>query len=237
MYYTYVIQSRSDGKLYTGITFNLRKRFKEHNTDESRSTKGRGPFDLIYYEVYVDQHDAAMREKYLKSGLGKRYIRNRLQRFLSLTGQEKARPVRGRSPRATASSNRGFIALISAILIAVALLTMVTAAGFSGFFTRFNILGSEVKEQSIFLAEACVNTAILKVSQGIGNEEDYGGAETVVVGSEICDIVSVDPPGYNSWPKLIKTQASSSNAFTNLEVEVDNLGGVTVTSWEEVPNL
>lgn len=86
MMYTYVLQSTKDKKLYTGSTNNLRKRFKDHNENKIASTKGRGPFVLLYYEACLDDHDARVREKYLKTGMGKRYIRNRLKRFLSLTG-------------------------------------------------------------------------------------------------------------------------------------------------------
>ncbi len=50
------------------------------------ATTERRPFALIYYEACVEQTDAYAREKYLKSGMGKRYIKNRLKRFLSLTG-------------------------------------------------------------------------------------------------------------------------------------------------------
>ncbi len=42
--------------------------------------------NLSIYEACLNQHDAAAREKYLKSGIGKRYLKNRLKRFLSLTG-------------------------------------------------------------------------------------------------------------------------------------------------------
>jgi putative endonuclease len=86
MWYTYLLQSRKDKHWYTGCTTDLRKRFREHNNGLSLSTKGRGPFDLIYYEASLIKNDAFAREKYLKSGMGKRYLRNRLKRFLSLTG-------------------------------------------------------------------------------------------------------------------------------------------------------
>jgi len=86
MVYTYVIRSEKDGNWYTGSTNDLRKRFTDHNSNKVISTKGRGPFQLIYYEACINDHDARVREKYLKSGPGKRYIRNRLKRFLSLTG-------------------------------------------------------------------------------------------------------------------------------------------------------
>ena len=85
MYYTYVIENKSK-QWYIGSTGDLRKRFNEHNTRISKYTKYRGPYRLIYYEACLIEEDARSREKYLKSGMGKRYIKNRLKRFLSLTG-------------------------------------------------------------------------------------------------------------------------------------------------------
>ncbi len=86
MHYVYVLKSSKDGKFYTGCTEDLRKRFKDHNDGKVISTKGRGPFELVYYEASKDKIDAFTREKYLKTGMGKRYLKNRLKRFLSLTG-------------------------------------------------------------------------------------------------------------------------------------------------------
>ena len=86
MFYTYIIKSKKSGKLYTGYTNDLRKRFKEHNEGKSVYTKGRGPFKLIYYEACTEQEDARSRELYLKSGRGKRYLKSRLKRFLFRTG-------------------------------------------------------------------------------------------------------------------------------------------------------
>lgn len=86
MYYTYVIKSKKDGKNYTGSTADLRKRFNEHNQGRNFSTKGRGPFEIIYYEACLNREDAEAREKFLKSGPGKAYLKNRLKRFRLLTG-------------------------------------------------------------------------------------------------------------------------------------------------------
>jgi len=86
MWYTYLLQSKKDRLWYTGCTVDLRKRFKEHNDNLVPSTKGRGSFVLIYYETCLNKDDAFARERYLKSGMGKRYLKNRLKRFLSLTG-------------------------------------------------------------------------------------------------------------------------------------------------------
>lgn len=72
--------------MYTGCTSDLRKRLSQHANGAERSTKGRGPFRLIYYEVCLHSKDAYMRETYLKTGMGKRFLKNRLKRFLALTG-------------------------------------------------------------------------------------------------------------------------------------------------------
>ena len=86
MYYTYVLLSQKDNKFYTGSTKDLRKRFNDHNSGNVNSTKNRVPFVVIYYEACVNEQDARAREKYLKTGMGKRYLKTRLKSFLSLTG-------------------------------------------------------------------------------------------------------------------------------------------------------
>jgi len=72
--------------MYTGYSGDLRKRLWQHNSNKSTYTKGRGPHQLIYYEACCDKDDALLRESYLKSGNGKRYIKARLKRFLFRTG-------------------------------------------------------------------------------------------------------------------------------------------------------
>lgn len=86
MFYVYVLRSKKDGKWYTGYTNDLKKRFREHNRGLEYSTRRRRPFVLIYYEACIDEQDAKMREVYLKSGMGKRYIKQRLKRFLLRSG-------------------------------------------------------------------------------------------------------------------------------------------------------
>lgn len=77
-YYTYILKSKKNGKIYTGYTKDLRKRLSQHNKGLSTYTKGRGPFILIYYEACLLEDKARSRELYFKSGMGKRYLRNRL---------------------------------------------------------------------------------------------------------------------------------------------------------------
>ena len=78
-FYTYVLLSSVDGMFYTGYTADLGNRLHLHNTGKVYSTRFRHPLTLIYYEACLSRSDALAREKYLKSGMGKRYIRNRLK--------------------------------------------------------------------------------------------------------------------------------------------------------------
>jgi putative endonuclease len=66
MYYVYIIRC-SDGNFYTGITWNLRKRFREHQEGKGALfTKSRLPLELVYYEELEDKYQAAAREKIVK---------------------------------------------------------------------------------------------------------------------------------------------------------------------------
>ena len=62
MYYTYVLISQKDQKLYTGYTNDLKSRLKEHNNGTVESTKNRIPFELVYYEACLDKNKAIKRE-------------------------------------------------------------------------------------------------------------------------------------------------------------------------------
>ena len=83
MFYTYVLLSQFDNDFYTGSTNNLNRRYKEHQSGKVASTKNRVPLLLVYYEASTDESDCRKREKYLKSGLGRKYLRYRLKGFLA----------------------------------------------------------------------------------------------------------------------------------------------------------
>ena len=78
-YYTYILISKKTGDFYTGATADLRIRVTEHNNGLVPSTKHKRPLELIYFEACLNKDDAFRRERYLKSGMGKRYLRNRLK--------------------------------------------------------------------------------------------------------------------------------------------------------------
>jgi len=82
MDYVYLLLSLKDGRFYTGWTNDLKRRLHEHVSGNVKSTRNRRPLQIIYYEACMNEKDAQQREKYLKSGMGKRYLKNRLERYL-----------------------------------------------------------------------------------------------------------------------------------------------------------
>ena len=66
------------GRHYVGITSRLRKRLVEHNRGRTRADAGRGPFEVVYKEPHPDHKSARNREKFLKSGLGREWLRKTL---------------------------------------------------------------------------------------------------------------------------------------------------------------
>jgi putative endonuclease len=79
MFYTYVLKSKKDNKLYVGCTGDLKNRLKEHNNGQAKSTCNRLPLELVYYEACLNKESALKREKQLKTGSGRRYLKNRLK--------------------------------------------------------------------------------------------------------------------------------------------------------------
>lgn len=76
--YVYVLQSKRDGKFYIGRTSDLHRRMDEHTRGENKSTKGRLPLRLVYYEAGLDKKKAVQRELYFKTGYGRRFLRQRI---------------------------------------------------------------------------------------------------------------------------------------------------------------
>jgi putative endonuclease len=80
MFFVYVLKSKIDGRLYKGMTDNLERRIKEHNFGKVKSTKGYAPWDLVYSEVFDSRIEARLREVFLKSGIGREFLKEKLTR-------------------------------------------------------------------------------------------------------------------------------------------------------------
>lgn len=84
MYYVYVLERVTDQVWYIGFSTDLRRRVSNHNKGKGgRTTRLRGEqWALVYYEAYKDKRDALGREKFLKSGSGRRYLNKQLHHYV-----------------------------------------------------------------------------------------------------------------------------------------------------------
>ena len=79
-YFVYVIKSLKESRLYKGQTHNIEKRMIEHNSGKTKSTKGYLPWELVYFESFKTKEDALLREKYLKTGIGREFLKNKVKK-------------------------------------------------------------------------------------------------------------------------------------------------------------
>jgi putative endonuclease len=77
-----VLLSKRDERFYTGCTDDRQKRVLEHKAGRVRSTAHRVPLELLSYEACPNRDDALRRERFLKTGKGKRFLKRRLTAFL-----------------------------------------------------------------------------------------------------------------------------------------------------------
>ena len=88
------IKSLKSGKRYIGSTGKSAvERLAEHNAGSNKYTKGNRPYVLLYSEDYEDKEFAEKREKFLKSGTGRRVL-DRLQKklYVPVAQMDRARP-------------------------------------------------------------------------------------------------------------------------------------------------
>jgi len=78
MFTVYAIKSISRNYISAGLTNNLQRRLSDHNQGYNRTTKPYAPFVLIFQETFPTRKEARVKEKYLKSGVGKEYLKNKL---------------------------------------------------------------------------------------------------------------------------------------------------------------
>ncbi|MAO64851.1 MAG: endonuclease [Balneola sp.] len=76
MFYVYAISSIDRNYIYVGLTSNLEQRVSYHPKGYEKTTKPYAPFHLIYSETFQTRKEARNKEKYLKSGSGKEFLKS-----------------------------------------------------------------------------------------------------------------------------------------------------------------
>jgi len=123
------------------------------------------------------------------------------------------------------NKQKGFIAIVSSLIIAAMLMLILFTLNFNQFMARFNILDSEYKEQSLALAEMCIENGILHLAQ----DPTFSGGVTLGSGSDTCDLLTISTSGSNT---ILRSTASINSSFSNIRVEVDP--NLAVVTWNEV---
>jgi len=81
MFYVYVLYDKIKKTPYIGYTNDLRRRITEHNCGKTQTTSMMIDKSLVYYEACLSKEDAEEREKQLKTGFGRGYLKKRLKNY------------------------------------------------------------------------------------------------------------------------------------------------------------
>jgi len=80
-YYTYIIESVISQRWYIGHTYDIERRLTEHNSGQNKSTRGKGPWKLIFSRIFDNNLDTNRFELILKKLRNKKFIRNEYSEF------------------------------------------------------------------------------------------------------------------------------------------------------------
>jgi putative endonuclease len=75
MFIVYVLKSESYDRFYIGMTMDLDRRLYEHNFGKTKSIRFYRPWKVFYFETFETRREAREREKFLKSGYGREFIK------------------------------------------------------------------------------------------------------------------------------------------------------------------
>ena len=79
MHYVYLLESNEvPGHRYVGLSTDLKRRLKDHNSGNSRHTAKYRPWRLVTYIAFSNESKAEAFERYLKSGSGHAFAKKRL---------------------------------------------------------------------------------------------------------------------------------------------------------------
>ena len=77
MYIVYILKD-SSGRFYKGLTNNLKRRLQEHRSGHTITTRRMSGLEVAYIEQYETFKEARMREKYLKTAAGRRFLKRKI---------------------------------------------------------------------------------------------------------------------------------------------------------------
>jgi putative endonuclease len=76
MFFVYALKSEAKNYVYVGLTDDVERRTSQHNAGYEKTTRPYRPFRLIFVESFPTRGLARQKEKYLKSGIGKEFLKS-----------------------------------------------------------------------------------------------------------------------------------------------------------------
>ncbi|WP_299765218.1 GIY-YIG nuclease family protein [uncultured Dokdonia sp.] len=84
-YVVYILYSQKHQKSYTGISSNLISRFHSHNKYATKGwTISYRPWIVIHIEFFESKKEALSREKWFKSGIGRKEKKEIINQFFNI---------------------------------------------------------------------------------------------------------------------------------------------------------
>lgn len=129
---------------------------------------------------------------------------------------------------------RGFIALISILIISAVLLLIALTSSHFGIFQSKMVLQKNQSSESYYLATACAEEALMKLKEDLG----YRGDETLNINGNSCEILRIE--GSGNKDRVIKASSSTHNFTEKIKIEINRVNPemeMEIKSWREVANF
>lgn len=128
---------------------------------------------------------------------------------------------------------RGFVALISTIIISAILISLAIGAGMGSIFARFDALGLYDKAQARLLARSCVNIALLALATSSDPVHYSVSNQAVAVdGKHGCTIAAIMHDGAEA---RIDAYAAAGDSYTSVTATVTLTPRLSILSWSDSP--
>ncbi len=133
------------------------------------------------------------------------------------------------------ASQKGFVAITSAVVISALLILISASLSYSGFFARFNVLETEFKKESLAYAETCVDMARINIvnTPGFTVVEQKENLDDDFIDTECLYAVTLSGGEYT-----IQAEANYNHAISRINAVVTRTAtNIPVVSWKEVSNF
>jgi len=126
----------------------------------------------------------------------------------------------------------GFIALISILILGAMMLVISIGVSLRSIGETDMALSEQESHRALALANLCAEQALMKLESILS----YSGNESIIIGSESCDILAIS--GSGNFTRTVKTQSTVSGHTKKVQVVVSQISPtMQIASWEEVADF